>query len=334
MKEDQELNITDETLKESLGQWALEENIHHSSLTKLLSLLRHYHPHLPKDARTILKTPRFFPVIQMGNGEFFYIGVRMRLEKRAEKGVKPGTQVISILTNIDGLPIHKSTKKQFWPILCMSRDFLDCSPFLVGLYCGTSNPPSLDEYLSPFIDQINEFQKTGIVFHGQVFPVKLLAIVCDAPAKAFVKATKGHAGYFGCDKCEQEGIHTGSRMIFLEPRATRRTDESFLSQSQAEHHKGVTPLTQLIGFDLVRGFPLDYMHLTCLGVMRKLLLCWIQGSLKKVKLPAVTMQRLQDVLDGLRACVPQEFTRKPRGVDELCHWKAFGISCYTMVLLC
>ena len=31
------------------------------------------------------------------------------------------------------------------------------------------------------------------------------SFACDTPARAYVKNIKGHSGYFGCEKCSQEG---------------------------------------------------------------------------------------------------------------------------------
>jgi len=66
----------------------------------------------------------------------------------------------------------------------------------------------------------------------------LSSIVCDIPARAFVKNVKGHAGYFGCDKCTQEGKHRKGRMTFPETDGKLRTDNSRRIKANEEHHLG------------------------------------------------------------------------------------------------
>lgn len=63
-------------------------------------------------------------------------------------------------------------------------------------------------------------------------------------------------------------------MTFPEVNAKRGTDESFRQATNEEHHIQHSPLTD-IGSDMVTCFPQDYMHLVCLGVMRRLLDLWI-----------------------------------------------------------
>lgn len=45
-----------------------------------------------------------------------------------------------------------------------------------------------------------------------------------------------------------------------------RTNESFLAQTDEDHHHGPKPLQETT-LKMVTGFPLDYMHLVCLGVI-------------------------------------------------------------------
>lgn len=47
------------------------------------------------------------------------------------------------------------------------------------------------------------------------------------PARAFVKCTKGHSGYWVCDKSCQKGVYTERRATFSCVHANRRTDQTF-----------------------------------------------------------------------------------------------------------
>jgi hypothetical protein len=99
--------------------------------------------------------------------------------------------------------------------------------------------------------------------------LSILEVFCyDTHVKAFIKCTKRHNGFFGCDGCSQKGNHVEHRLVFLEQNAPLRTDQSCSDKSNREHHKenNDSPLEKL-GIGLVSDFPLDYMHLVCLGAM-------------------------------------------------------------------
>ena len=73
--------------------------------------------------------------------------------------------------------------------------------------------------------------------------------------------------------------------------------------------------------DMIKKFPIYYMHQLCLGVTRKLILTWIRGSCK-VKLSAGQVKEISNRLTGLKPFVPSFFARKPRGMAEIDRWKA------------
>lgn len=65
----------------------------------------------------------------------------------------------------------------------------------------------------------------------------------------------------------------------LDERTLMSTDETFRNMVYEEHQVDVSPLNKL-GVGLVSSFVLDYMHLVCLGVMRKLIYLWLKGPLR------------------------------------------------------
>ena len=86
-------------------------------------------------------------------------------------------------------------------------------------------------------------------------------------------------------------------------------------------HRGVSPFIKLHNLDMIRDFPLDYLHQVCLGVMKKLLLTWIRGPRAMCRMSATQNEQVSANLNNIRKDIPREFTRKPRGLDEVERWK-------------
>lgn len=102
-----------------------------------------------------------------------------------------------------------------------------------------------------------------------------------------------------------------------------RTHDSFVLRTHEDYHitNVNTILLDLPNFNIVQKFSLDYMHLTCLGVMRKLILLWMKGPLS-VRLPSSKIKLISSNLRSIKNNIPVEFSRKPRDLEEICRWKA------------
>ena len=101
--------------------------------------------------------------------------------------------------------------------------------------------------------------------------------------------------------------------------AVLRTDRNFADMIDDEHHKGPSPLAGVVG--MVSQFPLDYMHLVCLGVVKRLIYIWLKGPLK-FRISANISYQISGLMYSLRNHIPSEFARKPRGFSEIDRWKA------------
>lgn len=86
--------------------------------------------------------------------------------------------------------------------------------FPVALSHGESKPKDL-EFLHDAIRDLNMLLQNGLKDGDKIIQISLKSVICDAPAKAFVKATKLYSGYFSCDKSSQSGVWLG-RMTFPE----------------------------------------------------------------------------------------------------------------------
>ena len=75
-----------------------------------------------------------------------------------------------------------------------------------------------------------------------------------------------------------------------------------------------------LGIGMVSQFPLDFMQLVCLGVVKRLLGIWIKGPIGCRRLAPSAIRRISDHLLNLGKHLPREFLRKGRfDVDR---WKA------------
>ena len=106
-----------------------------------------------------------------------------------------------------------------------------------------------------------------------------------------------------------------------------RTNESFRDRLDEQHHVGVeaSPFCEL-NIDMIANFPLDYMHLVLLGVVRRLLKSWLGLTAEKKK----NFARLHRSNVSVMNCrqqkfgksVPLEFQRKPRSFSFAALFKA------------
>lgn len=92
----------------------------------------------------------------------------------------------------------------------MKQNLFEFQPFAVSLYLGKSKPPSVDDFLRPFMNEMKVLETEGLEFDGIKYTVGIKSISCDAPARQFLKCIRGHAGYCGCERCTQIGFHNKS----------------------------------------------------------------------------------------------------------------------------
>ncbi|CAH0547083.1 unnamed protein product [Brassicogethes aeneus] len=297
------------TLTEQLRNWAVTSgsSVSHSAITKLLHILSVYHPDLPKDCRTLVKTPVKMKTSVLETGTYCHLGLHKALENFLLKNPNFPNKVLQVAINIDGLPLYKSTNGQLWPILGQVKNY-DSRPFPIGIFFGTSKPKPLESFLKEFISEFEAILANGFQINDKMYTVQIFGFICDAPARSYLKCIKSHGGYSSCEKCIETGEYIKGRVIFTSTNATKRSDDSFKSQIDEDHHLGTSPLVQLpIG--MVSNFPIDYMHNVCLGVVKKLLNSWTGGPLT-IRLRSDKVKELSSVLQRLSKFIPVEINRK------------------------
>lgn len=299
--------------------WSSEYNIKRNALNKLLQFInKNYSPHIPIDSRTLLETPQKRNEIQMSPGKYVHIGLKEHLNHFLGNVCDNELDEISLDFNIDGVPISRSSTSCFWPILCKPHHKKG-EVFVVGIYHGYRKPGCFSEFLRPFVDEVKSIS-TLFFCNDKLIKVTIRAFICDSPARASVTGSKGHTGYFGCGKCTQQGEYLDHRMTFPENNAVLRTNQSFRNHTDDEYHVKTTPILEIESVDMVKQFPLDYLHLVLLGVVKKLLNMWLKGK-PPFLLPTKDEKRISEKLVNAAHTQPMEFQRKVRPLSEIGYFK-------------
>lgn len=310
------------SFKSLLTEWGLTENISHLSMYKLLEVLKTHncHAELPKDPRTLFKTPRNTDILDVAPGSYWHYGLAGNLQNFIEQTKLDSSNPIELAIGIDGLPLSESSTSALWPILgsVIPHNFV----FLIGAYHGYSKPDNADTFLRSFVTEAVDLIENGLHFNDKSYKIVIKQIICDAPAKSFILNVKGHTGYSSCTKCTVEGEYRKNRVCFADINAPKRTDDDFRSHIDEDYHLGSTILEEIPELKIPDNVPTDPMHLTYHGVTKKILVSLKSGELR-VRLADAQVEMISERLESeIKPCIPLEFARKPRALKHLKHWKA------------
>jgi len=294
-----------------LATWANKHNLSREAVNDLLGVLLNHGLDLPKDSRTLLRTPRHVDVTTICGGSYHYIGIEKSVLKTLRHLNMENFTAIELSVNIDGLPLTRSNNSQLWPILASINK--SSFVFPVAIFHSFSKPKSVAEYLKDFILEAKRLVLNGIIVDGAKFDFKIKCFISDAPARSFLKCIIGHTGYNACERCKVVGSRVQNRITFdneisLED---KRSSEEFSSGKYlGNHQKELSPLID-IGINCIEQFPLDYMHLVLLGVLKRILVFLIKGP-KICKLSYQLVSQISEKLQSHRGKIPSEFNRQPR----------------------
>lgn len=314
------------SLENKLQKLISKYHVSHNFVNELLVILRSEGLKLPKDSRTLLKTPKKHEIISIEPGSYIHIGIEFMITPILTKYFDKikDTSIVKLSLNIDGLPTTKSSKSNFWPILISFVDIHELSKIVVpvGIYHDKyKKPNSISDFLNPFISEMELLLVSGLSINNKIFFLNISQIICDAPAKAFILNVKGHNSYHSCNSCIVEGVFLNNRMAFPDLNSSLRTNISFRNQHDEDYHKGFCPLTKF-NTNIIDNVVLEYMHNICLGVVKRLLLFWKKGKKPVRFLNDDISNEISSELICLKAFFPKEFSRSPRSLEELEYWKA------------
>lgn len=305
---------------EELAEWLIKADamgVSREHQNCLLRLLRKHScfAYLPKDSRTITQRPKHVPV----TNDSVYFGIESSL--RTVHAASIENDLLELKVGIDGIPVHNDGRKcQLWPIVISTEEI---SPTAVSLWYGETKPPSVHEYLKDFLADLHNVQEHGVTIDGRHFEVVLKCIVADAPARAFLKQVKGHNARESCERCTVHGNEVNHTMCYTHQGDKKRDDEGYQQHAYAPGHQLENQTTPLVDYNigLVSAFPLDYMHLVCLGVMRRFLKFMTKAK-TEYKVSSGQWQQISHRLESYAQLMPSEFARRPRSLNKIDKFKA------------
>lgn len=66
-------------------------------------------------------------------------------------------------------------------------DFPLIKPFIVAIWYGQGKPEPVNDFLSPFVNEINEILANRIQINDNVIEIRTRAFICDTPARSLLK---------------------------------------------------------------------------------------------------------------------------------------------------
>jgi hypothetical protein len=299
-----------------------------SAANDLLKSLQILFPTLPLTMETIFRKSQLFCVQNIEifkdaiGGEYVYFGVEHLLNQQFQNLELPKVSQNGVLLNIsiDGIQIYKSGNSSVWAtslqIPCFFKD-----PLLLGVYIG-KNKPSNNTLLHQLTADLRQIiSKKFLLINNQEVYVDRISFICDCPARCMLKCTKGHTGYFACERCTIEGNYVDHSVVYDEMDQPLRTDASFCSKTNEEHHQG-TSILETLKIDMVKNFILDSMHLLCLGVSRRLIYFWLHAGPLTCRLRAMHVLQINHSFSKCREYYSKIFSRVPRDLSEIKKFKA------------
>ena len=252
---------------------------------EMLNILRTYtDAPFPKTYNALVGTPRSITTVDMDEGKYCHFDLKDTVKSIIAAYVDNGlsTECIELMLSVDGAPLAKSSVKGLW-IISVSEPLLDIvEP--VGIYYGPDKPKDSSVLMQRTVEELTVLINDGVVFDEKKYDVILDALVCDAPAKAYILKVKQHSGYWSCLKCRIKGENINHRQCFPGEAAPLRNHDDFKENNYADdnlndglqqiHTQGETIMKDIPKFDCIKDVVVDSMHLIFLGVVLKLIVLW------------------------------------------------------------
>lgn len=179
---------TMEGFLEMMRAHAVKWNMRINQLTDLMRDLKPHlpYPDLPITGKTVLRLPMSPPpIISVPPGQYIPCPLKELLKYVPESVTQLDELLLDI--GIDGIEITKSPAKTGWPIL-VHINGAKIRPLMMGFYMGSGEPSCVNEYLGPFVDELEELIRDGALVSkaNTLMSVRIRLFCCDTKARIFV----------------------------------------------------------------------------------------------------------------------------------------------------
>jgi hypothetical protein len=309
-------------------QYVIDFDLTQSQTTGLLKMLSVVfdRPSIPLAPATLLRIPKVDMKLRpVSPGEYLHVGIEKTLTV-ANYPFLNDCEQIELDVCIDGVPLVKSSRLCMWPILGAIVDRRDVNPFLIGVYVGRGSPKSITDLFQDYVQEMKTLDGLLRISEKKSIRFTVRAYCCDAPARSFLASVRYHTGFHGCTKCCQIGKKVDRTTVFSKTVVGCRTDQSYTDRSDPKFHSELyltqkNPLEEL-GTQMITQVPIEPMHLLDLGVMKKLLVLFLDNSQKKFFETKENIAKMEAHFLSIVDYVPSEFKRAPRVLAEVPRYKA------------
>lgn len=250
---------------------------------------------------------------------------------------------LTVSFNSDGSPAFESSRSSVWPIQLVINELpvqMRWNNIIVcGLWFAKVHPP-VHLLISAFVRQFINIGPIIWKALNRVVRSNIYAICCivDSPARASILNRKQFNGYYGCSWCLKRGEMVDGTLKYAAEEGEvlmERTHKSVISamklavlrKKNVDGIKGLSPLVELKGLNLVWGVPPDYMHCLLLGITKHLTELWV-SSVGEAYYIGRKVQAVNKRLCAIRP--PISFSRLTRSLSEISFWKASEWKCWVL----
>ncbi|KAG5666262.1 hypothetical protein PVAND_017791 [Polypedilum vanderplanki] len=321
-------------IKEQIQTITCKYNFSRIGVSEILKLLKDFFPDLPNDYRTLLSTPRNTIQRKVEPGYYVHLGLKSNLlnifKHFNDNQILNFKDGVCLDFFIDGVAFFNiSLNKSYWVILGKITN-IKKTVFPIGIFNGPQKPNNFDNFLSEFVNELKDLQNDEVEILGKKYNIKCNNFLLDAPARADVCGTAHHSSYFSCPKCLIKGSYENDRLNFKGWSLEKRTDESFRKRMNPEFHRRTCLIEDTLKIDMVKSFPLDFLHVVLFGVVKKILK--LLFGPKKPLLHLSCRIEINKKIEIINSTSPSEIHRRCRPLNEILTYKGNELRVFLLKL--